>query len=95
MSDTMTHSDGIVMYSGENCSYCVRARRLLEKKGVAFREIKVDQSPELRAEMERLSQRRTIPQIFIHGRHIGGFDDMAALDSAGELDKLLVVTQRA
>jgi len=91
----MTHSDGIVMYSGENCSYCVRARRLLEKKGVAFREIKVDQSPELRAEMERLSQRRTIPQIFIHGRHIGGFDDMAALDSAGELDKLLVVTQRA
>lgn len=84
----MTHS-GIVMYSGDNCAYCVRARRLLEKKGVAFRELKVDQSSELRAEMERLSQRRTIPQIFIHGRHIGGFDDMAELDRAGKLDNLL------
>lgn len=87
----MTLPDGIVMYSGEHCAYCVRARRLLEKKSIAFREIKVDQSPELRIEMEQLSQRRTIPQIFIHGRHIGGFDDLAALESAGELDKLLTV----
>jgi glutaredoxin 3 len=90
MSATMTHSNGVVVYSGENCSYCVRARRLLEKKGVAYREIKVDQSPALRAEMESLSQRRTIPQIFIDGQHIGGFDDLAALDGAGELDPLLV-----
>lgn len=90
----MKHTVGIVMYSGENCPYCVRARRLLEKKGVAFREIKVDQAPELRAEMESLSQRRTIPQIFIHGRHIGGFDDMAALDKAGELDPLLAGSER-
>ncbi|MBI3776909.1 MAG: glutaredoxin 3 [Gammaproteobacteria bacterium] len=90
----MLKGDEVVMYSGEQCGYCVRARRLLEKKGVAFREIKIDRSPELRAEMERLSQRRTIPQIFIHGQHIGGFDDMAALDSSGELDKLLSVTRR-
>ena len=90
----MNPSDGVVMYSGEQCAYCIRARRLLEKKGVAFREIKVDQSPELRAQMEQLSQRRTIPQIFIHGQHIGGFDDLAALDSAGELDKLLVTPER-
>ncbi len=90
----MTTSDGIVMYSGDNCAYCLRARRLLEKKGVAFRELKVDQSAELRAEMERLSQRRTIPQIFIHGRHIGGFDDMAELDRAGKLDNLLVAVER-
>jgi glutaredoxin 3 len=90
----MTHSNGVVVYSGENCAYCVRARRLLEKKGVAYREIKVDRSPELRAEMESLSQRRTIPQIFIDGQHIGGFDDLAALDSAGELDPLLVNTLR-
>jgi glutaredoxin 3 len=94
MSDTMSHSVGVVMYSGENCSYCVRAQRLLQKKGVQFKEIKVDKSHELRAEMERLSQRRTIPQIFIDGRHIGGFDDMAALDSAGELDKLLAAIPR-
>lgn len=90
----MLNANEIVMYSGEQCGYCVRARRLLEKKGVTFREIKVDQSPELRAEMEQLSQRRTIPQIFIHGQHIGGFDDIAALDSSGELDKLLAATQR-
>lgn len=86
----MNPLDGIVMYSGDHCPYCIRARRLLEKKGVAFRELKVDQSAELRAEMESLSQRRTIPQIFIHGRHIGGFDDMAELDRAGKLDNLLV-----
>ena len=90
----MAHADGIVMYSGEHCPYCVRARRLLEKKGVAFREIKVDEAPELRAEMESRSQRRTIPQIFIHGRHIGGFDDLAALDRTGELDPLLVASER-
>ena len=90
----MAHTDGVVMYSGEHCAYCIRARRLLEKKGVTFREIKVDQSPELRAEMEGLSQRRTIPQIFIHGQHIGGFDDMAVLDSTGELDKLLAQSGR-
>ena len=87
----MTPLDGIVMYSGDNCPYCIRARRLLEKKGVAFRELKVDQSTELRAEMEQRSQRRTIPQIFIHGQHIGGFDDMAELDRAGNLDNLLMV----
>ena len=87
----MALPDGIVMYSGEHCAYCVRARRLLEKKGVAFREIKVDQSPGLRIEMEQLSRRRTIPQIFIHGRHIGGFDDLAALESAGKLDELLAL----
>lgn len=86
----MTSLDGIVMFSGDNCPYCVRARRLLEKKGVAFRELKVDQSAELRSEMEQLSQRRTIPQIFIHGRHIGGFDDMAELDRVGKLDNLLM-----
>ena len=90
----MNPLEDVVMYSGEHCAYCMRARRLLEKKGVAFREIKVDQAPQLREQMEQLSQRRTIPQIFIHGRHIGGFDDLAALDSAGELDALLGITRR-
>lgn len=86
---------GVVMFSSDPCAYCVRARQLLQRKGVAFREIKVSGSPELRAEMERLSQRRTLPQIFIHGQHIGGFDDMAALDRAGKLDPLLAQTSAA
>lgn len=81
--------DGVVMFSGDPCAYCVRARQLLQRKGVSIREIKVSGSPELRAEMERLSQRRTLPQIFIYGQHVGGFDDIAALDRAGELDRLL------
>jgi glutaredoxin 3 len=81
--------DGIVIYSGETCYYCVRARDLLDRKGVAYREIKVDVSPDLRAEMEQRSRRRTIPQIFIGELHVGGFDDMAALDRAGSLDPLL------
>jgi glutaredoxin 3 len=62
---------------------------LLDRKGVAYREIKVDVSPDLRAEMEQRSRRRTIPQIFIGELHVGGFDDMAALDRAGSLDPLL------
>lgn len=82
-------SEGIIMYSGAHCAYCVRARDLLDRKGVLYREIKVDIAPELRVEMEHRSQRRTIPQIFINGLHVGGFDDMAALDRAGKLDALL------
>lgn len=82
-------SEGIVIYSGAGCSYCIRARDLLDRKGVPYREIKVDLTPELRVEMERRSQRRTIPQIFINGLHVGGFDDMVALDRAGKLDELL------
>lgn len=88
-------NDGVVMFSGDPCVYCDRARRLLERKGVSFREIKVDAAPELRVEMERLSQRRTIPQIFINGQSVGGYDDIAALDRAGELDRLLAQTTAA
>jgi glutaredoxin 3 len=91
---TATADQGVIVYSGDHCPYCVRAKHLLQRKGVPFHEIKVDGAPELRAEMERRSQRRTIPQIFINGRHIGGFDDMAALDRAGELDKLLTQVKR-
>lgn len=81
--------EGVVIYSGKSCYYCVRAREMLDRKGVAYREIKVDIEPDKRVEMEQRSQRRTIPQIFIDGRHIGGFDDMNALDRAGQLDPLL------
>jgi len=82
----------IRMYSTRVCSFCVRAEKLLSKKGVApdqIEKIFVDVQPEQRAEMERLTGRRTVPQIFIGDRHVGGFDDLAELDADGELDSLL------
>jgi glutaredoxin 3 len=80
----------IVMYSTGWCPYCDRARGLLERKGVAFSEIKVDEDPAQRDVMlKRSGGRRTVPQIFIGDRLVGGFDDLYALDKAGELDKLL------
>jgi glutaredoxin 3 len=80
----------IVMYSTRVCAYCDRARRLFERKGVSFREIKIDDDPAERDIMlKRARGRRTVPQIFIGELHVGGFDDMAALDRAGELDSLL------
>ncbi len=79
----------VKMYTTDWCGYCSAAKRLLRNKGVTFEEINVGAQPELRAEMEQLSGRRTVPQIFINGAHIGGFDDMAALDKQGKLDELL------
>jgi glutaredoxin 3 len=86
----MSNTPDIVMYSTAWCGYCQRARHLLERKAVAFREIKVDEDPKDRETMlARSGGRRTVPQIFIGERHVGGYDDLAALDRAGELDKLL------
>jgi len=82
----------ILMYSTRICPYCVRAEQLLAKKGIAadqIEKIRVDEHPEQRAEMMRITGRRTVPQIFIGERHVGGFDDLAELDAAGELDPLL------
>ena len=79
----------VVMYSTSYCGYCMRARSLLERKGVAIHEIKVDEDMREREIMMKRSGRRTVPQIFIDDRHIGGYDDLAALDRAGELDPLL------
>jgi len=70
----------------------MRARRLLERKGIAFQEIRVDAEPSRWQEMEERSRRNTVPQIFIDGRSIGGFDDLAELDFDGELDELLGLT---
>jgi glutaredoxin 3 len=79
----------ILMYSTAWCPYCVRAKSLLERKGLAFREIRVDENPAERDVMlARSGGRRTVPQIFIGDRHVGGFDDLYALDKAGELDTL-------
>ena len=79
----------IVIYRTSWCPYCDRAHALLEAKGVPFEEIDVEAKPEQREEMIRRSGRRTVPQIFIGERHIGGSDDLHALDAAGGLDQLL------
>ena len=80
----------ILMYSTAVCPYCVRAEALLTRKGVAnIEKIRVDLEPERRAEMMERTGQRTVPQIYIGDRHVGGFDDLAALDRAGELDALL------
>jgi len=79
----------IVVYSTGWCPYCVRARALLERKGLPFREIKVDEDPaEREAMLARSGGRRTVPQIFIGERHVGGFDELYALDKSGQLDAL-------
>ena len=79
----------VVIYTTNYCPYCSGAKALLRSKSVEFEEIDVTDDPERRAEMERLSHRRTVPQIFIDGKGIGGFDDARFLDSTGELDRLL------
>jgi glutaredoxin 3 len=86
----VSDAPNVVMYSTAWCGYCDRARGLLQRKGVAVTEIKVDEDVTERDTMiKRSGGRRTVPQIFIGERHVGGFDDLAALDRAGELDKLL------
>jgi glutaredoxin 3 len=80
----------VVMYSTAVCPYCVRAEKLLQHKGVLeIEKIRVDLQPELRLEMMEKTGRRTVPQIYIGDKHVGGYDDLASLDHAGELDKLL------
>lgn len=80
----------ILMYSTGICPYCIRAERLLTEKGITeIEKVRVDLDPSRRDEMIAKTQRRTVPQIFIDGQHIGGFDDLAALDHAGKLDPLL------
>lgn len=82
------------MYATGWCPYCVAARNLLQRKGVPFEEIDLTSEPSRRAEMESLSGRSSVPQIFIGGEHIGGYDDVAALDRSGRLDQLLGSTER-
>jgi len=79
----------VVMYTTGWCPYCERARKLLAVKNVPFDEINVESQPEKRAEMHNRSGRRTVPQIFIGDQHVGGCDDLHALEDAGKLDGLL------
>lgn len=83
----------VELYTTPICGYCAAAKRLLSQKGVSFSEINVMAQPERRAEMvQRANGGRTVPQIFIGEMHIGGFDDMNALERAGKLDALLADT---
>lgn len=82
-------SAAITMYSTRFCPYCVRARFLLESKSLTYTDIGVDARPEVRREMIAKSGRRTVPQIWIGDRHVGGYDDLARLEQQGKLDELL------
>lgn len=79
----------IIIYSSEHCPYCVRAKMLLDKKHAPYSEIRVDLDDAQRDIMIERSGRRTVPQIFIDGYHVGGCDDLYALEQAGKLDPLL------
>lgn len=79
----------VVIYSSDYCPYCIRAKQLLARKGVAFTEINVDGRPAVRAEMSRKAGRTSVPQIWIGATHVGGCDDLHALERAGKLDALL------
>lgn len=81
----------VVIYTSPMCGYCYRAKKLLERKGVAFTEIDVESDSARRQEMiARAGGRYTVPQIFIDNRHVGGCDDLYELENAGRLDELLV-----
>ena len=84
----------VQVYATGWCPYCARARQLLTSKGVEIEEIDVDARPGARAEMIARSGRRTVPQIFINQTHIGGCDDLIALDDSGGLDPLLQETNK-
>jgi glutaredoxin 3 len=80
------------MYTTAICPYCVRAKYLLDNKGVSFEEIRIDHNPETMQEMLQRSKRHTVPQIFIGDHHVGGYDDLAALEMSGQLDELLGIS---
>lgn len=79
----------IIIYTGRLCPYCTMAKKLFDRKGANYTEIDVDSEPGLRQELMTKTKRRTVPQIFIGERHIGGFDDLHALDMQKQLDPLL------
>jgi len=83
----------IIIYTTHYCPYCVHAKQLLERKNLSYDEINVEDNDALRQEMMDKSQRRTVPQIFINERYIGGYDDLKALDDTGELDKIIHAAQ--
>ena len=85
----------VLMYTTAVCPYCQMAERLLRAKGVEIEKVRVDLEPARRAEMMEKTGRRTVPQIYVGDTHVGGYDDLAALDRAGRLDPLLAGGEKA
>ena len=79
----------VTMYATDWCPFCVRAEKLLVSKGANVKKINVEEQPDRRAEMVEMTGRRTVPQIFIGDRHVGGHDDLVALERVGDLDAIL------
>lgn len=79
----------ILVYTTGWCPFCMRAKALLDRKGYPYRELNVEDEPALREEMMKRSGRRTVPQVFVGETHVGGFDELNALDRAGRLDSLV------
>jgi glutaredoxin 3 len=79
----------VTVYTKDHCPYCVRAKRLLDKKGIAFEEVNVEGRDELRVWLVEATGQRTVPQVFVDGRALGGFTDIDALDRQGRLDPIL------
>jgi len=84
----------VVIYTMTTCPYCVAAKKLLKKKGVAFEEVNLDEQPDRWEECEKRSGLQTVPQIFFGARHVGGCEDLQALDKRGELDKLIAALRQ-
>ncbi|MEK7230162.1 MAG: glutaredoxin 3 [Candidatus Binatota bacterium] len=82
----------VVIYTTTSCPYCTRAKAFLRSKNVDFEEIDVSRDERLQEEIEHLSGRRTVPQIFINGKSVGGFDDIKQMDATGDLDRLLEIS---
>lgn len=83
----------IIMYTTKICPYCIMAKRLLDRKGAKYTEINVDTNPSIRDEMEAKTKRRTVPQIYIGDFHVGGFEELYALEQQKKLDCLLADTE--
>lgn len=81
----------VIIYTRKYCSFCYRAKDLLENKGITYQETEIDNSESLRQEMIQLSGRFTVPQIFIDDKAIGGCDELYALDKSGKLDEILKI----
>ena len=79
----------VLMYSTAVCPYCVAAKNFLKSRGVAWQEVRVDTDPEARRKMMELARRTSVPQIFINGTHVGGYEELVALDRSGGLSPLL------
>ncbi|WP_028669338.1 glutaredoxin 3 [Saccharospirillum impatiens] len=91
----MSTASPVTLYTTAWCPFCVRAKQLLDHKGSTYREIRVDGQPELRQEMMQLSGQHTVPQIWVGQHHIGGCDELYALERAGRLDTMLAEASHA